>query len=102
MTLRIKDLMIEKGIKSVDLSSAIGISTVGVSNLINGKINPSFDTLEKISEALNVPIWQLFVSPEEVNGEELTAFVKYKGEFYEANTVSELQSIVDKINSTIK
>lgn len=66
MTLRIKELMDEKGVKSIQLSEMIGISKVSISNLLNGKLTPSFDTLEKIATALNVPMWQLFVSPDEV------------------------------------
>ena len=66
MALRIKDLMDEKGIKSVQLSEMVGISKVSISNLLNGKLKPSFDTLEKISIALEVPMWQLFASPDEV------------------------------------
>lgn len=66
MALRIKELMDEKGVKSIQLSEMIGISKVSISNLLNGKLKPSFDTLEKIATALNVPMWQLFASPDEV------------------------------------
>lgn len=66
MALRIKELMDEKGIKSIQLSEMIGISKVSVSNLLNGKLQPSFATLEKIATALQVPMWQLFASPDEV------------------------------------
>lgn len=66
MQVRIKDIMIEKGISSVSLADMIGVSKVTVSNLINNKTMPSVDTLEKIATALDVPIWQLFASKEEV------------------------------------
>lgn len=34
--------------------------------------SPSYPTLEKVADALNVPMWQLFASPEEVNKEVFT------------------------------
>ena len=54
-------------------------------------------TLEKIATALNVPLWQLFASPDDVKGEELTALIHHKGEFYKATTIAELEKIVAEI-----
>ncbi len=64
--LRIKEVCKEKGVKVMDLSTMIGVSQTNTSNIINGKVNPSLETLEKIASALNVPMWQLFASPEEI------------------------------------
>lgn len=61
--------MIEKGVSSVSLADMIGVSKVTVSNLINNKTMPSVETLDKIATALDVPMWQLFASKEEVQGE---------------------------------
>ena len=66
MTIRIKERMQEKGITSVVLSGKIGVSKVSISYIINGKQKPSFDTLEKIADALDVPMWQLFVDPDKI------------------------------------
>ena len=65
MTHRIKELIKEKGYTQQELADKLNMSRVGLSQLINGK--PSYPTLEKIASALNVPMWQLFASPEEVN-----------------------------------
>lgn len=67
MQVRIKEIMVEKGMSSVSLADIIGVSKVTVSNLINNKTMPSVETLEKIATALNVPMWQLFASPEEIH-----------------------------------
>lgn len=96
--------MIEKGVSSVSLADMIGVSKVTVSNLINNKTMPSVETLDKIATALDVPIWQLFVSPEEITGEgELTALIQHKGDFYKATTFDELKALTfllsDKDNS---
>lgn len=61
---RIKELIKEKGFTQQEFAEKLGISRVGLTQLVNGK--PSYPTLEKIAEALNVPMWQLFASPEEV------------------------------------
>lgn len=66
MKLRIKEIMQEKGVTSASLSTMIGIHKVSVSNIINGKINPSAETLEKIAEALGVEMWELFKSKSEI------------------------------------
>lgn len=69
MNVRLKDIMKERGVTSAKLSEMIGISKVTVSNLINNKTAPSLDTLEKIADTLNIPLWQLFATPEEVKGD---------------------------------
>ena len=66
MKSRIKEIMQEKGVTSANLSAMIGIHKVSVSNIINGKINPSAETLEKIAEALGVEMWELFKSKSEI------------------------------------
>ena len=66
MKSRIKEIMEGKGVTSVSLAEAVGIHKVSVSNIINGKINPSAETLEKIAEALGVEMWELFASKEEI------------------------------------
>ena len=66
MRLRIKELMEEKGVTSASVATIVGIHKVSVSNIINGKINPSAETLEKFAEALGVEMWELFASKEEI------------------------------------
>lgn len=66
MKSRIKEIMEAKGVTSVSLAEAVGIHKVSVSNIINGKINPSAETLEKIAEALGVEMWELFKSKSEI------------------------------------
>lgn len=72
MKARIKEIMQEKGVSSVVLAEKIGVSKVTISNLINNKTMPSLKTMEDIANALEVPMWQLFASPEEVGGNTFT------------------------------
>ena len=62
MKVRLKEVLSEKGVTSAELAGRVGVSKATVSNLINNKTMPSLDTLEKISEALGVEMWELFVS----------------------------------------
>ena len=66
MRLRIKELMEVKGVTSASIAAIVGIHKVSVSNIINGKINPSAETLEKFAEALGANMWELFASKEEI------------------------------------
>ena len=63
MQIRIKDLLKEKKVTSIWLASIVWITQPSMSNIMNGKINPSLDTLEKIAAALNVPFIELFEAP---------------------------------------
>lgn len=58
MELRIKELIKEKGTTIQNIADVIGINRVTLSNSING--NPTLETLEKISNALGVPVTELF------------------------------------------
>ena len=58
--LRIKELCKEKGLTLNTLADKVGISQPSISLIVNGKQKPSFDTLEKIAEALDVDIAELF------------------------------------------
>ena len=58
MELRIKEIIKEKGYTIKSLSDKMNINRVNLSNMING--NPTLDTLEKIANALDVPITELF------------------------------------------
>ena len=69
MEFRIKELLKAKGLTSVWLASQIGITQPNMSNIVSGKSKPSLDTLERIANALDVPITELFEQPatDEVN-----------------------------------
>lgn len=92
---RIKEVIKVQGLTITSLANKLGIARESLSRMI---VSPSYPTLEKIASALNVPVWQLFVSPEEAKGEgELTALIHHNGDFYRATTIAELEEIVEKI-----
>lgn len=64
MSLRIKEVMKKKGLSVQDVAERMGISRVGLSQHING--NPSVEVISRIAEALEVEMWELFASKEEI------------------------------------
>lgn len=72
MDLRLKEVLDEKNMSLVSLSEKTGIEKGNLSAIANNKKNPTVETLSKIANALEVPMWQLFASPEEVGGNTFT------------------------------
>ncbi len=66
--MRIKEVIKEKGLTQKELADKLGMTTVGLSQILSGK--PSYTTLEKIASALGVKVWELLVSREEIIGEQ--------------------------------
>lgn len=99
--MRIKELIKAKGLTQKEFAAALGMSPVGLNQLINGK--PSYPTLEKFAAALGVPIWQLFVSPSEVSAEppqdDFCAFVRCNGVSHTPETLADLRRLVDELES---
>ena len=65
---RIKEILKEKGLTVNQLADMLEISRQALSKQIQGKM--LVETAQRIAEALDVPMWQLFASPDEVKGEE--------------------------------
>ena len=61
----IKELLKEKGLTQQELADMVGVSYQSMKQTLNAP-SVTTSTLEKIATALNVPMWQLFASPEEV------------------------------------
>lgn len=97
--LRIKDILKEQGLTSKALAEKLGKAPQYVNNIINGGKGVSLNTLNEISETLNVPFSSLFAdyasSTEEVAGSrDFVAIVRYNGELKEVTSVGELEKIV--------
>ena len=64
---RIKEILSEKEMTAKDLAASVGISSVSLYNIINGKQEASANTLNTIASALGVPFWQLFISDSDIH-----------------------------------
>jgi transcriptional regulator with XRE-family HTH domain len=98
--MRIRELIKEKGYTQQEFADILGITRVGLAHLISGK--PSYTTLERIAEVLQVPVWQLLVAPGDVQGDDFCAFVRYKGKHYTADNVAEFLKIVETVKADTK
>lgn len=97
--IRIKEICKEKGITLDDLAKRLGILRTSLSQALS-RNSFSTDKLSDIATALNVPIWQLFASPEEVaGGGEFIAFIKDGVNVYHANSWQELEKLISVRNN---
>ncbi len=70
-----------------------GISQPSVSSIING--NPTLDKLQEIAQIIGVSLSELVAD----NNTSLTALVDYRGTLYRADSVEELEMVVEKIKT---
>lgn len=57
---RLRQIRLEKGLTQEELGQLTNLTAVHISNLERGVSAPSFDSLEMIAEALDVPVCDLF------------------------------------------
>ena len=63
MILKIREALKRNSKTAVWLAAEIGIAQPSMSNIVNNKVSPSLETLEKIAIALNIDIVELFDIP---------------------------------------
>lgn len=66
--MRIREAIEQQGMTTKEVADKLNISISALNQNISG--NPSVKVLTKIAEAINVPVWQLFASPEEVRNDD--------------------------------
>lgn len=98
MGLNIEKVLHQKGLNKAKLAELLGRkdNRSYVTNLLK---SPSYASLEKIADVLGVDVKDLFDDPDD---EGLTALIEFKGEFFKANTVNELEKILDIIKDIKK
>ena len=60
---RIKDLMKEKGYTQQEFANLVETTQPNLSGIINNKVSPSLEMLQRIADALDVHISELFENP---------------------------------------
>lgn len=96
--------MTSKGFTNVSLGEKMGVSKQAVGQMLKAE-SLTTASLEKIAIALDVPMWQLFASPEEVanvpqeTNTDFAAFVRYNGIHYTADTLEEFLKQVEEIKT---
>ena len=86
-----------KGLTLSQLADTMDVSRQALSRQVAGKL--LVEKAEEIATALNVPIWQLFISPNEVagGGDELTASIRYQGKFFNTTSKEKLKQYVNDL-----
>ena len=92
MRFRILELCKEAGINQTELADKIGLSRAGLSKAING--NPTISTLEKIADALGVPVTELF---EKSNTGDIVGFVKVGDTVHEVKSAEDVKDLAGKL-----
>ena len=107
MTLRIKEIMTSKGFTNTTLSDKMGVTKQAVGQMVKAE-SLTTATLEKLAIALEVPVWHLLVSPEEVkldieeSRNDFAAYIRYKGLHYTADSIEEFMKQVDEIKTIMR
>ncbi|WP_077153625.1 helix-turn-helix domain-containing protein [Bacteroides bouchesdurhonensis] len=92
MKLSVKEVCKEKGLTIQDLADKMEMKRESLSRAING--NPTLETLEKIANALEVDITELF-APSSSGG--IIGVIRIRDTNYNINSVSDLQNLVNGI-----
>lgn len=87
--LRVAELCKEKGITQQALAKKLGIQYQSLYAALNG--NPKMDTLEKIAEALNVSVVELFAPVEKTD---VLGIIRIKNIFHEVKSIEEIEKLV--------
>lgn len=99
---RIEEILKERGLTKKAFGDLIGTSKQNVNALLK---NPTLNKLETIANALEIPIWQLFVSTNELSENksdatsDFIALIKQGGELYSASSIAEARALLDKLES---
>lgn len=88
----IKEILREKNLTVSELAVKLGISRQALSKQIQGKM--LVETAERIAIALEVPLWQLFASPEEMVSDNFISFLYYKGMTRTPTSINEVMDVL--------
>lgn len=97
-SLRVKEVMQEKGITGRELAAMMQTTPQYISNVINGS-GVSLNVLAEIADKLKVDIRDLFISSQ--CKRELISLTEYKNQYYTATSIEELEEVVGKIKQDL-
>ena len=94
ITLRIEEILKERGITKTQFADMMGVAKQNVNLLLNTN---NTQKMEKIAEVLEVKFSDLFVADDQPQ-DELNGFVEYKGEIHRIRTKSDLENLLKLID----
>ncbi|PXV61246.1 helix-turn-helix protein [Dysgonomonas alginatilytica] len=90
---RIKEVCQIKGITQKDLAEKLGITDISLNKTLRGEY-PQLQSLEKIANALNVDITELFDAPSKSG---TIGIIRHNGEAYGINSIEDIRQLLTKI-----
>lgn len=93
---RIKEVCQIKGITQKDLAEKLGITDVSLNKTLRGEY-PQLQSLEKIANALDVPITELFDSTPK---EGIIGVVRYNDQSFEINSIEDIRKLLNEIEKS--
>lgn len=94
MNLRVKEICKTRGLSIGDLAERMKMARESLSRAING--NPTLDTLEKIAQALDVPVSSLFDVETELYG-----LLQFRGKTYKIDNDQTLQTFLNDYKTKV-
>ena len=95
ITLRIEEILKEKGITKTQFADMMGVAKQNVNLLLNTN---NTQKMEKIAEVLGIKFTDLFVADNQPQ-DKLNGFVEYKGEVYRIKTKTDLEDLLKQIKN---
>lgn len=94
----IKSIIKEKGYTIQDVANILGVNRVTLTLTLQG--NPTYKKLKEIANAIDCDICDFFrdETTKIKTESDLIALIRYKGQMYQAETIEELEGIVEKLN----
>lgn len=93
--MRISKVIKEHGFTIQQVADAIGLQRSSLANTIGG--NPTVETMRKIADAIGCSIADFFA--DESKEKNFTALIDYNGAMYRADSIGELEMVVEKIKT---
>ena len=90
ITLRIEEILKERGISKTQFADMMGVAKQNVNLLLN---TTNTQKMEKMAEALEVKFTDLFMVDDQPQ-EELNGFVEYKGEIHRIKTKTDVENLL--------
>lgn len=94
--LKLKEVLKEKGVTSIELANKTGITSQSVSNIINGRSFPRPELLLKIAEVLDVDIKDLFHTTQP-NKADIYGCIAFDNEVHHIQSIADLKEVYKKI-----
>ena len=90
ITLRIEEILKERGITKTQFADMMGVAKQNVNLLLNTN---NTQKMAKIAEVLGVKFTDLFVADDQPQ-DELNGFVEYRGEIYRIKTKADVENLL--------